>query len=316
MKKKKPWFWMTNQLKQQPNYFKVENKGETAEIHIYEQIGKDWWDDSGISDKEFIDMLAEVKGKPLNVHINSVGGNVFEGIAIYNALKQHDADVNVYIDGLAASIASVIACAGKNVYIANGASIMVHDVSGGFYARGTREEIGRLYQKVMASLENAKESILDIYEAKTGQDRNYLSSLMKEDNYFRGQAAIDLGIATAIIEDKPSERLKNSLTNMLQAHPQNEQIQAVMNRLFSASNLSTTEPKKPTGLNQPILNKGNKKMDPDDILDVQNSANPQLQFKIAEEKRKLSIKNLFADANMVELENSCLLDMDCTVENA
>lgn len=311
---------MTNQLKQQPNYFKVENKVDSADVFIYEKIGEstNWFtgETTGMSDMSFVNLLKDVKGKPLNVHINCIGGDVFQGIAIHNALKQHDAVVNVYIDGIAASIASVIACAGENVYLANGGSIMVHDVSAGFMVSGTSDEIKKTYANAMANIENAKESILNIYQEKTGKDRDYLKSLMTSDNYFRGEDAVNLGIATQLITGRPDNKLKMSLTNMLQEYPQNEQIQAVMNRLFSAPDLPTHDPKKTTASNQPILNKGNKKMDPDDILDVQNSANPQLQFKIAEEKRKLSIKNLFADANMVELENSCLLDMDCTVENA
>lgn len=311
---------MTNQLKQQPNYFKVENKVDSADVFIYEKIGEstNWFtgETTGMSDMSFVNLLKDVKGKPLNVHINCIGGDVFQGIAIHNALKQHDAVVNVYIDGIAASIASVIACAGENVYLANGGSIMVHDVSAGFMVSGTSDEIKKTYANAMANIENAKESILNIYQEKTGKDRDYLKSLMTSDNYFRGEDAVNLGIATQLITGRPDNKLKMSLTNMLQEYPQNEQIQAVMNRLFSAPDLPTHDPKKTTASNQPILNKGNKKMDTDDILDVQNSANPQLQFKIAEEKRKLSIKNLFADANMVELENSCLLDMDCTVENA
>lgn len=304
MRKKKWGFWMTNKLKSDCSYFNVQNIGERAELYIYDQIGKDWWDDSGISDKEFVDALKNVKGKPLDVHINSIGGNVFEGIAIYNAIKQHDAEVNIYIDGLAASIASVIACASDNVYLANGASIMIHDVSAGIYARGTTDDIKKAYERTMASMENAKESILNIYEEKTGKDRAYLQNLMNGDNYFRGQDAIDLGIASEIIDPSPTDRLKNSLDVMLREYPQNEQIQAVMNRLFSAPNLPTNPPK------QPILNnKGN-------TMKNNTDENLALQFKINEEKRKASIKALFENSNMAELENSCLLDLDCTVENA
>ncbi|MGL4675400.1 MAG: ATP-dependent Clp protease proteolytic subunit, partial [Wohlfahrtiimonas sp.] len=84
---------MKNQIKNECNYFQIENKGEAVDIFIYEQIGSetDWWtgEEVGISDKNFSEMLSNYKGKPLNVHINSIGGDVYEGIAIYNTLKQH-----------------------------------------------------------------------------------------------------------------------------------------------------------------------------------------------------------------------------------
>ena len=103
-------------------WFDIKNKtAETAEIWIYEYIGADFWSGDGITAKSFQKELSEIKAKQIDLHINSPGGDVFDGITIYNLLKQHPANVTTYIDGLAASIASVIALAGDNVYMAENA---------------------------------------------------------------------------------------------------------------------------------------------------------------------------------------------------
>lgn len=306
---------MRNQVKNQCEYFQIENKGNAVDIFIYDQIGAetDWWtgEEYGISDKKFTEMLANYKDLPLNVHINSVGGDVYEGIAIYNALKQHNATVNVYIDGIAASIASVIACAGENVYLAKGGSIMIHDVSAGFRATGTSEEIQRAYENAMANINNAKESIVDIYQEKTGKDREYLSSLMKSDNYFRGDEAINLGIATSMIESSSSTKLQNSLNRIREKFPQNTNIQAALNRLFCVSDSASA----PT----PILNTEEGK---DMFNTVENKdTSAELRAKIAaelkeaENKRQIAIKAIFGD-KQPDLMNQCLLDQECSPENA
>src|SRR5690606_16131928 len=85
---------------------------DRAEILIYDEIGADPWMGTGISAEQFVRDLQAIKAPRIDVRINSVGGSVFEGNAIYNALARHPAHVDVYIDGIAASIASVIAMAG------------------------------------------------------------------------------------------------------------------------------------------------------------------------------------------------------------
>ena len=108
------------------NGFEIKCKGTMADILIYEDIGDGWL--GGISAKTFADELKKLKNlTQLNVRINSPGGAVFDGLAIYNTLKKHKANVTVSIDGLAASIASVIAMAGDQITMAENALMMIHD---------------------------------------------------------------------------------------------------------------------------------------------------------------------------------------------
>ena len=108
--------------------FEIKAKSQTvAEIVVYGVIGQDFWGD-GISAKSFSDQLNNLPKtvNQIDVRLNSGGGDVFDGVSIYNRLKQHKAKVTVYIDGLAASIASVIALAGDEVVMGEGALMMIH----------------------------------------------------------------------------------------------------------------------------------------------------------------------------------------------
>ena len=191
-------------------YFKIQNKksDERAKLHIYDQVGKDWWSDEGVSDKDVIGWLAEADGKPLDVHINSVGGNVYEGIAIYNALKNYENDVTIYIDGIAASIASVIACASDDVRINNGATLMVHGIKGGLSVYGGEDEIKDAADRCLAAMQSCKESIVDIYESKTGMSRDDIIALMSTDSYLSAQEALDKGFCNEILNKKPDKTVE------------------------------------------------------------------------------------------------------------
>ena len=107
-------------------WYEIKNKAEKAEIWIYEMIGKDFWTGEGLTAKDFQKDLSQIKASQIDLHINSPGGDVFDGNTIYNLLKQHPATITTYIDGLAASIASVIALAGDKVYMAENALFMLH----------------------------------------------------------------------------------------------------------------------------------------------------------------------------------------------
>ena len=292
-------------------YFKIQNKksDERAKLYIYDQIGKDWWSDEGVSDKDVIGWLAEADGKPLDVHINSVGGNVYEGIAICNALKNYENNVTIYIDGIAASIASVIACASDDVRINNGATLMIHGVSGGFWKHGTAEEIKDAADRYIAAMDSCKESIIDIYESKTGMSRDDLSALMSTDSYLSAQEALDKGFCNEILNKKPDKTVENSLQNQMKSYP-NKKMQAIVNRLFSIQNSAKPEPKPQAEPIKPIVNQGANPMDPE-VLKAQAIAD----FKAAENKRQTDIKAIFGDKHP-ELMNQCLLDQECSPENA
>lgn len=166
-----------------------------TEILIYDIIGQDYWGD-GISAKEFVRDLSNIKTDFINVRINSPGGSVFDGIAIYNALKAHKATINVYIESLAASIASVIAMAGDTVYMANSSLMMVHEVQGGSY--GTSSD--HMAQAHMQ--DQAKEIIIRAYKTKSESlSDDEISQLMINETWMTTEDALQHGFIDEIMED-------------------------------------------------------------------------------------------------------------------
>ena len=173
-------------------WFKIENKGSVAEIWIYEQIGEDFWDGSGITAKGFQKELAEIKASQIDLHINSPGGLVFDGITIYNLLKNHPANVTTYIDGLAASIASVIALAGDKVVMAENALFMIHKASG--MVMGTSDDMRDFAEK----LDKVNGSIATTYQTKTKKEEAEINDLMAAETWMTATEALDFGFVDEI----------------------------------------------------------------------------------------------------------------------
>ncbi len=173
-------------------WFKIENKADKAEIWIYEQIGEDFWDGSGITAKNFQKELAEIKASQIDLHINSPGGLVFDGISIYNLLKNHPANVTTYIDGLAASIASVIALAGDKVIMAENALMMIHKASG--MVMGTSDDIRDFAEK----LDKVNGSIAITYMSKTKKDEKEVNDLMAAETWMNADEALEMGFVDEV----------------------------------------------------------------------------------------------------------------------
>lgn len=134
----------------------------------------------------------------INVRINSGGGSVFEGIAIYNAIKQSKCTINTYIDGLAASMASIIAIAGKKVYMSKSARLMTHQPSSGSY--GTSDDM----KKNAELLEGLEKTMCAIYAGKTGKtaDECKTAFMNGKDNWFTAQEAINAGLVDELYDDE------------------------------------------------------------------------------------------------------------------
>lgn len=138
---------------------------ESVDLYIYGDIVSSWW---GAWDKEdqypgaIKDFIQKADGKGINVHINSNGGSVFAGIAIYNMLRNYDGRVTVYIDGVAASIASVIAMAGDRIIMRTGSALMVHSpmlcLCGGYNAAEMRE--------MAVQLDEIQKCIMQVYNSR------------------------------------------------------------------------------------------------------------------------------------------------------
>ena len=177
-------------------YAPAASAGETATIQIFDQIGEDWFGGGGLSGKQFSDVLNEVGNGPLLVEINSPGGNVWDGLSIYNQLRGRRAPVTTRVVGIAASIASIIALAGDKVEMADAALMMIHDPSG--MASGTSEDM----RKMADALDQHAEVLVGVYAKKTGRSPESIRAAMKAETWFTTPEAIAFGLV-----DKPIKQL-------------------------------------------------------------------------------------------------------------
>jgi len=177
-------------------YAPAASAGETATIQIFDQIGEDWFGGSGLSGKQFSDVLNEVGNGPLLVEINSPGGNVWDGLSIYNQLRGRRAPVTTRVVGIAASIASIIALAGDKVEMADAALMMIHDPSG--MASGTSEDM----RKMADALDQHAEVLVGVYAKKTGRSPESIRAAMKVETWFTTPEAVAFGLV-----DKPIKQL-------------------------------------------------------------------------------------------------------------
>ncbi len=161
----------------------VKMEGNIPAYNIYGDITSSPYDSwEGDTCPVFIkNFIENNKGREIHIHINSPGGNVFSGIAIYNMIKAREGKTVVYIDALAASAASVIALAGDEIYMPRGAMLMVHEPW--TICTGNAGEL----RKQADSLDKICESITDIYSSASGYDRNYINELLKAETWLTAE---------------------------------------------------------------------------------------------------------------------------------
>jgi ATP-dependent Clp protease, protease subunit len=162
-------------------------------VEVYEDIGEDWWTGGGVTLKGVEAQLKANRGQPVEVRINSGGGDMFEGFAIYNVLREHDADVTVKVIGKAASAASIIAMAGQRIEIGAVASIMIHNCWCGLI--GNQYDF-RDYADWLAGFDA---QMVAAYAERSGQDQAQIADWMRGDTWMSGQVAIDRGFADALL---------------------------------------------------------------------------------------------------------------------
>jgi ATP-dependent Clp endopeptidase proteolytic subunit ClpP len=166
--------------------FRAQARG--AEIVIYDEIGA-----FGIPAKAFLDELKALGSvTELTVRINSPGGSVFDGVAIYNALKRHDAAITVWVDGIAASIASMIAMAGDEVVMPENAMLVLHDPSG--LVAGTASDMRAMAE----ALDRMKAGMVTAYRDKSGRDDAEIDALMAAETWLSAHEALELGLADRV----------------------------------------------------------------------------------------------------------------------
>jgi len=174
--------------------YQIKSKAKSAEILIYEEIGAGWL--GGISAKQFADDVKTLKKvSNINVRINSEGGSVFDGHAIYNTLRNHPAHITVDIDGLAASIASIIAMAGDEIRMAENGFMMIHDPW--MVAAGTADEL-RGQADVM---DKVQEKLVNTYVNRTGGNPEDIAAWMADETWMNAEEALERGFIDSINEE-------------------------------------------------------------------------------------------------------------------
>ena len=178
-----------------PINIEIKNKGnKSAEILIYDTIGAGWM--GGISAQDFAkDLKALGELDTINVRINSEGGSVFDGIAIYNTLLSNKAIITVDIDGLAASIASIIAMAGDTIRMANNAMFMIHDPW--TFAMGSADEL----REQADLLDKVRDQLVTTYVSRSNVDAEKVSQLMADETWMSSGEALEHGLIDEITEE-------------------------------------------------------------------------------------------------------------------
>lgn len=176
-------------------YVDVTDEAEVGEIDLFGDISDaTWWGDE-ITPKQFkddLDNLGDVN--ELAIHINSGGGDVFAGFAIYNMLARHKAHKTVYIDGLAASIASLIAMAGDEIVMPRNSMLMIHNAWA--MIAGNAGEL----RKMADELDKVDGVLRSTYVAKTGLEEAEIADLMANETWFTANDAVEKGFATSVEE--------------------------------------------------------------------------------------------------------------------
>jgi len=176
------------------NWYEIKAAHEdTAEVWIYDEIGESFWGE-GVSAKTFNKELSEITAPNIDLHIHSPGGMFFEGQAMHAAISRHPAKVTTIVDGLAASAASLVALAGDEVVMADGAYMMIHNAWS--LAMGNASDLrdsADLLDKIDQTQQNT-------YQRKSGQALSAIQDAMAEETWFTASEAVEFGLADRVEE--------------------------------------------------------------------------------------------------------------------
>ena len=183
---KSSWFEISNSTALEPR----NEGGRVARVDIMGPIGG--WDVSGSEFLRELKDLGDVDSIDLRIH--SPGGSILDGLAIFNGIKNHPAKVVGRVEGLAASMGSVVLMAADEIEIPENAYVMIHNVSGGAY--GDIEEL----ESMAALMRKLQDDVTDLYADATGKDRGEIAELMAAETWFNGKDAVENGFATRVLE--------------------------------------------------------------------------------------------------------------------
>lgn len=168
----------------------VENTSDT--ITVYGVIGEDWYGE-GVTLKRIDAALRAIGERDVTVYINSPGGDMFEGIAIYHRLQEHSHQVTTKVLGMAASAASIVFLAGKKREVASSAFLMIHNCW--TWLAGNRHYL----RDIADDMEEFDAAMADLYAETSGQPVEDMAELMDDETYIRGKRAVELGLATGVL---------------------------------------------------------------------------------------------------------------------
>lgn len=275
------------------SWFRMQaSASNEADIFIYDEIG--YW---GVTAKQFVsDLKALGDISHINLHINSPGGDVFDGIAIFNALKHHGATITVHIDGLAASMASVIAMVGNPVIMPENTMMMIHKPWG--FAGGDANDM-RDYADLLDRIENV---LIPAYADKTGKSAEVIASMLEDETWLDGKECLAMGFA---------DQVTPSLQAMACIHSKRiedfeKMPNGIRNLITPPRGNAPREPQQPQNHNPtpPPVNTN------DDVI--------RAQVKAEHQARVNGIQNLFAmvGGKHHDLQAECIADLDCSVDSA
>lgn len=180
------------------DWYQIKNLANNdAEVMIYDEIGY-----FGITAQDFVNDIQGIDSPSITVHLNTPGGDVFDGLAIYNALKQHPANITIVVDGLAASIGSIIAMAGDKVVMARTAQMMIHDA----WSMGIGN--AKDMRKTADLLDKTSENLASVYAERTGVSTEVWRAKMLDETWFSADEAVEAGLADEV--QSSSSKAKNT----------------------------------------------------------------------------------------------------------
>lgn len=295
------------------SWYEIKAAGKRhADVYVYGEIG--YW---GITAKEFArDLKALGKLNTIDLHVNSIGGSVGDGVAIYNLLKNHAATVTSYIDGYALSIGSVIALAGDTVNMADNALYMIHNPWGG--AIGDAEEM----RKSAEVLDKHKEALLNTYTERTGLDRDTISEMMDAETWMTADEAVDNGFVDATFESMNEAAAALNLPENYEPpkfkRPPADFVRRVTQPAPAPAAVAQPQPKQETAMDENEKNAAEEKRAAEKKAAQAAAEKARAEALENERARRAEIRQVFEPfaAEHRELLDQCLDDPEIGVEAA
>lgn len=295
---------ITNEHKPKSSWYQIKARSGVAEIQLYDDIGM--W---GITARQFSDDLKALGDLSLiKLRVHSGGGDVFDGIAIYNLLKNHPARVEAWVDGLAASMASVVLMSADVIHIPANAMIMVHKPWG---IQGGNADEMRRYADL---LDKVEKSLTMAYVHKTGKTETEIEDLLTAETWMNGAEAVEAGFADQLTE--PLEAAASLNTNRLKEYNMPNALKALMQPRGSVPAPAKPNPAPATPAADPTPTPA--ASTPAPAAPAAPTTAPSASFQQTEVARREAVKAAFTGFTDThgELLNACLLDFNVTAEQA